>query len=179
VANDAKKVSELAVTTTLSANDRVVILSNPSSAANTKTITVANFANNVTANNANYLGGIISTSYVNTTGAYTISGVHTHSANLLVTTNTFNLGTNINGANGYTYLPNGFKLNWGWVSANSTTGNVTFSSAYTTNAYCVVATSNTSTATYQTSVISTNNTVAAIRTANATVTNVFWQAIGY
>jgi len=49
VANDAKKVSELAVTTTLSANDRVVILSNPSSAANTKTITVTNFANSVAA----------------------------------------------------------------------------------------------------------------------------------
>jgi hypothetical protein len=49
MANDAKKVSELAVTTTLSANDRVVILSNPSSAANTKTITAANFANSVAA----------------------------------------------------------------------------------------------------------------------------------
>jgi len=84
MANDAKKVSELAVTTTLSANDRVVILSNPSSAANTKTITVANFANNLTANNATYLGGVVSTSYVNTAGAYTISGVHTHSANVII-----------------------------------------------------------------------------------------------
>lgn len=84
MANDAKKVSELAVTTTLSANDRVVILSNPSSAANTKTITVANFANNLTANNTSYLGGVLSTSYVNTAGAYTISGVHTHSANVII-----------------------------------------------------------------------------------------------
>jgi len=84
MANDAKKVSELAVTTTLSANDRVVILSSPSSAANTKTITVANFANNLTANNTSYLGGVLSTSYVNTAGAYTISGVHTHSANVII-----------------------------------------------------------------------------------------------
>jgi hypothetical protein len=98
---------------------------------------------------------------------------------LTFTPNTFNLGTSINGANGYTFLPNGFKLNWGWVSANSSTGDVTFSSAYTTNVYSVTATSNTAVATYQTSVISTNNTVACIRTANATVTNVFWQAIGY
>jgi len=51
MANDAKKVSELAVTTTLSANDRVVILSNPSSAANTKTITAANFANSLISSN--------------------------------------------------------------------------------------------------------------------------------
>lgn len=84
MANDAKKVSELVVTTTLSANDRVVILSNPSSAANTKTITVANFANNLTANNSTYLGGVVSTSYVNTAGAYTISGVHTYSANVTI-----------------------------------------------------------------------------------------------
>jgi hypothetical protein len=84
VANDAKKISELVVVTTLSANDRVVILANPSSAANTKTITVANFANNLTANNTSYLGGVLSTSYVNTAGAYTISGVHTHSANVII-----------------------------------------------------------------------------------------------
>jgi hypothetical protein len=51
MANDAKKVSELAVTTTLSANDRVVILSNPSSAANTKTITATNFANSLITSN--------------------------------------------------------------------------------------------------------------------------------
>ena len=70
-------------------------------------------------------------------------------------------------------------MNWGFVSANSTAGNVSFSSAYTTNVYVVTATSNSAVATYQTAVISTNNTVAAIRTANAISTNVFWTAIGY
>lgn len=49
MANDAKKISELAVTTTLSANDRVVVLVSPSTTANVKTITTANFANNVAA----------------------------------------------------------------------------------------------------------------------------------
>lgn len=49
MANDAKKISELAVTTTLSANDRVVVLVNPSTTANVKTITTSNFANNVAA----------------------------------------------------------------------------------------------------------------------------------
>jgi len=47
VANDAKKISELVVVTTLSANDRVVILANPASSANARTITTANFANSV------------------------------------------------------------------------------------------------------------------------------------
>jgi len=49
VANDAKKISELVVATTLSADDRVVILANPASFANVKTITTANFANSVAA----------------------------------------------------------------------------------------------------------------------------------
>jgi ribosomal protein S8E len=125
----------------------------------------------------------------NTTGIYhtgTINAAsHTVGANFIanstavtIASNTLTLGTSTNGANGFTYLPNGFKLNWGWVSANSSAGNVTFTSAYTTNAYVVTATSNTTTATYQAGVISVNNTVAAIRTANITSTNVFWQAIG-
>lgn len=49
MAGDAKKVSELAVATTLSANDRVVVLVNPSTTANVKTITASNFANSVAA----------------------------------------------------------------------------------------------------------------------------------
>lgn len=102
---------------------------------------------------------------INTTGFYT-------------STNTFTLGTSTNAANGYTYLPNGFKMNWGWVSSNSTVGNATFASAYTTNAYVVTATSNSTVATYQAAVIGTNNTVAVIRTANATATNVYFMAIG-
>jgi hypothetical protein len=96
-----------------------------------------------------------------------------------VVTNTFNLGSFVNGANGYVYLPNGLKMNWGWVSANNSTGgNATFTAAYTTNAYVVTATSNSAVATYQAAVIGTNNTVAQIRTSNAASTNVFWTAIG-
>jgi len=123
-----------------------------------------------------HAGGTAATNRVLTVNTSAVT-VNT-SANLTVLSNTFNLGTSTNGANGYTYLPNGFKMNWGWVSANSSAGNVTFTSAYTTNAYVVTATSNSAVATYQAAVISTNNTVAAIRTANVTSTNVFWTAIG-
>jgi hypothetical protein len=35
-----------------------------------------------TANNANNLGGVATASYVNTSGAYTITGIHTHQANI-------------------------------------------------------------------------------------------------
>lgn len=47
MANDAKKISDLAIANTLSANDRVVILANPSTSANVKTITANNFANSI------------------------------------------------------------------------------------------------------------------------------------
>lgn len=92
---------------------------------------------------------------------------------------TVSIGTSDSSANGFTSLPNGMKMNWGWVSANSSAGNVTFTSAYTTNAFSVTATSNTALATYQAAVLSVNNTTAVIRTANATSTNVMWTSIGY
>jgi len=43
--NDAKRTSQLGIVTTLSANDRVVVLTNPASAAQTQTIPVSNFVN--------------------------------------------------------------------------------------------------------------------------------------
>jgi hypothetical protein len=48
------------------------------------------------ANNANNLGGVAAASYVNTSGAYTITGVHTYSANVIVnaTANISNLSIN-------------------------------------------------------------------------------------
>lgn len=96
-----------------------------------------------------------------------------------VTSNTgLTLGSSTDAANGYTFLPNGFKMNWGWVSSNSTTGTVVFTPNFTTNAYSVVATSNNTTATYQAAVISWDKTSAQIRTANAASTNVYWIAIG-
>lgn len=49
MAGDAKKISELAVANTLSSTDRVVVLVNPASSANVRTITTANFANSVAA----------------------------------------------------------------------------------------------------------------------------------
>lgn len=43
MANEAKKIANLATTTTLSSTDRVVVLYNPASTANVLTITVNNF----------------------------------------------------------------------------------------------------------------------------------------
>lgn len=49
MADNAKKISELVIATTLASTDRVVVLTSPASSANVKTITTANFANSVAA----------------------------------------------------------------------------------------------------------------------------------
>jgi hypothetical protein len=109
-------------------------------------------------------------------GNNTINTVMTSSS---LTVNSITLSTSTNAANGYSYLPNGFKLNWGWVSSTSSDGDITFTSAYTTNAYVITATSNSAVSTYSAAVISWTKTGGSIRTANTNATNVFWQAIGY
>lgn len=88
------------------------------------------------------------------------------------------LGSYTIAGNGYTYLPNGLKMNWGWVSANSSDGNAVFTNAFSTAVYSVIATSNTATATYQAGVTAINLGNTNIRTANVTSTNVRWIAIG-
>ena len=47
MANDSKKVSELPITTILSANDRIVVLTNPAASAQTQTITLSDFGVNL------------------------------------------------------------------------------------------------------------------------------------
>lgn len=112
----------------------------------------------------------------NSSGFYTTGAVNT--GTMYITSNTLTLGTSTAGANGYTWLPNGLKMNWGWVAANNSIGNAIFSSAFSVNAYVITATSNSSANTKMASVIGQNSTCAIIRTANATYSNVFYMAIG-
>lgn len=99
--------------------------------------------------------------------------------NLTVTTNTFTLGTSTKAANGYTYLPNGLKMNWGWVSANATTGDITFSSAFSTACYTVTATAVNSASANTPSVTAISTTGASIRSlSTAAASNVYFIAIG-
>jgi hypothetical protein len=162
------------------------------------TIGGGSFAANSTAttitSNTNFIGANVILNVTNTyiTSNTIIAGTNTLiSSNVSFTSNASFLGSlsianagnfyvgsaNVS-SNGFVSLTYGAKMNWGWVSANSSTGNVTFSSAYSINAYCVTATSNTTADTYRAAVISVNNSVAVIRTGNATPTNVFWTAIG-
>jgi len=54
-------------------------------AGNSSIYTTVNATNySGTSNNALYLGGVIAASYVNTSGSYTITGVHTYNANISI-----------------------------------------------------------------------------------------------
>lgn len=58
MANDSKKISELTIATTLSANDRVVVLTNPATSAQTQTITLQNITSSIGYANATSAGVI-------------------------------------------------------------------------------------------------------------------------
>ena len=108
----------------------------------------------LTANNANNLGGVAAASYVNTSGAYTITGIHTHTANVVV--NSAIIAGGNSGTAGQVLTSNGTgNVYWSTISSGSgtvtsvATGNgVTGGPITTTGTISVVAnngiTSNTS-----------------------------------
>lgn len=141
------------------------------------------FAGNVAA--ANIAVSNISTNVV-MSGTATIRGATTanaiSAANITiqtanVTSNTLTLGNPTLAVNGSSLLPNGLRMNWGWVSSNSSAGLATFTTPFTT-LYNVQGTVQVAGTTYALSVTGSNTTTASFRTANTTAANVFWQAIG-
>lgn len=94
----------------------------------TGTITVGNSSVNVTvnstafsgtSNNANNLGGVAAASYLQNTGAYTISGVRTHTANLevrgatlIINTSSAVMANGSNGSAGQILSSNGSAVYW-------------------------------------------------------------------
>ena len=129
----------------------------------------------VTINSASGTGTVL----VGNSSSCTSIGIGTISVvNATLSSNTLTLGSSTNAANGYTYLPNGIRLMWGWVSANATVGSITFTPAFATNAYSITASSNTAGATYAPAVTAWTKAAATILTSNATASNVFWTAIG-
>lgn len=86
------------------------------------TIQVANVYLESTANNRiQYNGSNVFSLYA---GGAQILTVNSTAAN--VVTNTFNLGTSIKAANGYTYLPNGLIFQWFTVPTISTSTAATY-----------------------------------------------------
>jgi translation initiation factor 6 (eIF-6) len=98
-----------------------------------------------------------------------------------IASNTLTLGTSTKAANGYTYLPNGMKMNWGTFTCN-TVSQVTFTSAFATALVSLTVTpigafyvgANTP------YVFASNTTTANIYSVSTTTTNTaYYVAIGY
>lgn len=126
-----------------------------------------------------HAGGTAATNRVLTVNT---SGVTVNtSSNLTVLSNTLNLGTSTKAANGYTYLPNGMKMNWGTFICN-TTSQVIFTSPFTTAVVSVTVTpaNNIYVSANTPYVFASNTSTANIYSASTTTSsNVYYVAIGY
>jgi hypothetical protein len=81
--------------------------------SNTVTFSSTVSANiNGNANNASYLGGTAAANYVQNSSAYTISGIHTHSANIIMSNGNVIVANGSFGANGYVLTSNGTSMYW-------------------------------------------------------------------
>jgi hypothetical protein len=74
-----------------------------------------------TANNSTNLGGVAAASYTNTSGAYTISGVHTHTANIVLNNN-LNLNFQTVNTSVYVGMRQQIDDNFVFFSSNTTGG---------------------------------------------------------
>ena len=125
--------------------------------------------------------GVFTTGTVNATSHTVGSNFIANSTATTIAANTLTLGTSTIAANGYSYLPNGLKMNFGVFVAN-TTSQVTFTSAFAT---AVVAISVTPSNTVYLAanvpyVFTSNTTTANIYSASTTTSsNCYYVAIGY
>jgi hypothetical protein len=165
--------SSLIVSNTTVVNSTTVFIGN--STVNSSISTSSVQLSNSTVNSTLTRDAIsVGNSTVNTS----VNSTSVSTGTLYLTSNTLTLGSSSIAANGYTYLPNGLKMNFGTVDANSTAGQAVFSNAFSTNAYVVLVSSNTVGATYAPAVISYTNTSAEVRTANQNSSTVSFMAIG-
>jgi hypothetical protein len=112
-------------------------------------------------NNALYLGGVAAASYVNTTGSYSITGVHTYNANIVIST-LAGISTNGTfGTSGQVLTTNGSVVYWAPTGAGSFTNGQSIS----VNNFVIsgVITAN-----------SSNGTAGQVLTSNST--GVYWDA---
>ena len=160
MSNGPKKITELPVASTYANTDLILLVGNVSSNATTYSVTPAVLFANVNATRIN------------------VSNANITTAN--VSSNTLTLGTSTIAANGYSYLPNGLKMNFGEFVCN-TTSQVTFTSAFAT---AVVSISVTPANTVYLAanvpyVFTSNTTTANIYSASTTTSsNCYYLAIG-
>lgn len=171
------------ITTANTTGSKIVIAANGAGVVLSGNSTANNVAVNATA--ITTTGTTLSTGNTTITGFANVTttlkaGNTTITGFANVTTNTFTLGTSSVGANGYTWLPNGVKLNFGYVASNTTAGDITFTSAFTTTLYSmtVSAVGTAQSTTYFPTILATTTSTANVRTANATSRTIYYMALG-
>ena len=88
----------------------------------------------LTSNNSTNLGGVAAASYVNTAGAYTITGVHTYNANVVIASGS---GVSANGgfgSNGQALTSNGSAVYWSTIVGTNTAAQYTWTNNHTFSA---------------------------------------------
>ena len=83
-----------------------------------------------TANNANNLGGVAAVSYVNTAGSYTITGIHTYDANVVIGTSAGISANGSFGSAGQSLLSNGSGVYWATAGATLNANNTDTTTYY-------------------------------------------------
>jgi hypothetical protein len=125
--------------------------------------------------------GVFTTGTVNATSHTVGSNFIANSTATTIAANTLTLGTSTIAANGYSYLPNGLKINFGVFVAN-TTSQVTFTSAFAAAVVSILVTpANTVYIAANVPYVFTSNTTTAnIYSASTTTSsNCYYVAIGY
>ena len=125
--------------------------------------------------------GVYTTGTVNATSHTVGSNFIANSTATTIAANTLTLGTSTIAANGYSYLPNGLKINFGVFVAN-TTSQVTFTSAFAAAVVSILVTpANTVYIAANVPYVFTSNTTTAnIYSASTTTSsNCYYVAIGY
>jgi hypothetical protein len=120
MSNESRRVSELLVANTVSANDRVLALINPATAANTKTITLRNLANSMITSNVFPIANSTQLGVIKIGDGLSIAANGVVTAPLPVASNS---------VHGVVQIGDGLNVDEnGVISVNSTnTGNFTFS----------------------------------------------------
>jgi len=83
-------------------------------------LNVNNSSTSNTANNSAYLGGTAAANYLTNTGAFTISGVRTHTANVVFANGNVLIANGGFGTQDQVLISNGSSMYWGAFAANNT-----------------------------------------------------------
>lgn len=154
------------------ANTIIIGNSSINSTSNSSTLKISGSTSDLTISATQLLIG-------NSTVNNTINSSSISVSSATISGNTLSLGTSNTSANGYSYLTNDLKVAWGTVTSNSSVGDITFETVFT-SLYSLTVTSENATynSTHLPLIIASNTSTANVRTGNTTTSTISYIAIG-